>query len=157
MLKCTELLWLIFWGFAVLFFFLFFFFVLGLFVYLVNCLVGFFCCLFFLVVVVLGFFFFFWLDWSKPRSAHRWDTILPLSLKESIKSWLDLGFESHLLCWRSRYHSGDLLLKEMILLLPVWWINEKNLWSCFWHPQHIIGLLHMLENLRPLPLNSSTY
>lgn len=34
--------------------------------------------------------FLFCLDWSKPRSAYRWETILPLSLKESIKSWLDL-------------------------------------------------------------------
>lgn len=148
MLKCTELSWLLFLGFFG--FYLFW-------VYLVNCLVGFFCCLFFLAVVVLGFFLFLLVRLIQTQISPQMRYRLAPLVEGIHKNWLHLGFKSHLLCWRSRYHSGDLLLKEMILLLPVWWINEKHLWSCFWHLQHIIGLLHMLENLRPLPLNSSTY
>lgn len=42
----------------------------------------------------------------------------------------------------------------MGLLLPVWWINENNLWSCFEAYSNIVGLLHMLEELSfpPHPL-----
>lgn len=96
-------------------------------------------------------FLFFWLDWSKPRSAYRWETILSLSLKEFIKSWLDLGFESHLLYWRSKCLSGDLLLKEMVLLLPVWWINENNFWSCLDTYSTLLACSTCLKTASPLP------
>lgn len=49
--------------------------------------------------------------------------------------------------------------RKVGLLLPVWWINENNLWSCFEAYSNIVGLLHMLEELSfpPSLLNTGTY
>lgn len=87
------------------------------------------------------------LDWPKPRSAFRWQTILPLALKECFLRRVDLGQKCIFAMMGITTSHRETRLKRKFLPKEKGEITKRPVITLLKPTASIIGLLFMLEDL----------